>query len=239
MNLADNHQLTTLLEELAHLHGVRGALIATAEGAFFHGEHAHFERSSANDIAKTVRRMVVASATVGAPLEELLINFGPARMMIVPVREEATLAIMLERDTATATVRALIRGYLQTISQLFDESSEDASDLHLSSSFASEHEDEVDALMAGELGPVLQEIQTRFIHYAEKLGQSYLQAQATMREQAREWLLCCNPSPYTFPLLLDGLAQTISAEAERQMFIHDVQQILQNAKIWAASKARK
>ncbi|MEZ4430381.1 MAG: hypothetical protein R3A51_22110 [Nannocystaceae bacterium] len=49
----------------------------------------------------------MASATVGAPLAELLINFGPARMMIVPIREEATLAVLLERDTVTATVRSL------------------------------------------------------------------------------------------------------------------------------------
>jgi hypothetical protein len=48
-----------------------------------------------------------------------------------------------------------------------------------------------------------------------------------MRTQLREWLLCCNPSTYTFPLLLDGLSQTLTnAPAERTAFVAEVEAII-------------
>ena len=56
----------------------------------------------------TARHLRMASATVGAPLEELTINFGAARMLIIPLREDAVLVVMLERDTATRPVRSVL-----------------------------------------------------------------------------------------------------------------------------------
>jgi predicted regulator of Ras-like GTPase activity (Roadblock/LC7/MglB family) len=105
MSSEPNRPLVSLLEELDRLPGVRGSLVATVDGAYQASERGAFDHATATDIAKTVRRMVVASATVGSAIEELLITFGSARMMIVPVREEATLTIMLERDSATPLVR--------------------------------------------------------------------------------------------------------------------------------------
>ena len=57
----------------------------------------------------------LASATVGSPIEELLITFGSARMMIIPVREEATLTIMLERDSAGPAVRAVLQARFERL----------------------------------------------------------------------------------------------------------------------------
>ena len=101
-------QLLELLEELGAVPGVRAALIATAEGAIASSGSTAMPMETANDVAKTIRRMTVASATVGVPLQDLLINFGPARMMVVPVTEDATVVGLLERDTAVAPVRRVL-----------------------------------------------------------------------------------------------------------------------------------
>ncbi|MEZ4430380.1 MAG: hypothetical protein R3A51_22105 [Nannocystaceae bacterium] len=66
--------------------------------------------------------------------------------------------------------------------------------------------------------------------YLVRGGRSRGQAQEQMREQMREWLLCCNPSPYTFPLLIDGLAQLIGDDdQERATFMQDVQDAMRNS----------
>ena len=57
------------------------------------------------------------------------------------------------------------------------------------------------------------------------------------REQMREWLLCCNPSPYTFPLLLDGLSQALGERpTERANFMNDVQSAMRSSKLWAGRR---
>jgi hypothetical protein len=98
----------------------------------------------------------------------------------------------------------------------------------------SEPEDEVDRLMLGELGPVLRDVQSCFTGYIERIGKSQADAATMMREQMREWLLCCNPSPYTFPLLIDGLAQLLGDDLDRRTaFMTDVQQAMRRSKIWS------
>ena len=55
----------------------------------------------------------------------------------------------------------------------------------------------------------------------------------------REWLLCCNPSPYTFPLLLDALAQQLNDAPEiRSEFMIEVQEALQHSDIWSGKGTR-
>ena len=234
----DRDQLLAMLEEIGRVKGVRGALIATVDGAFFADANSGFDAAVANDLSRTVRRMVVASATVGAPLAELLINFGPARMMVVPIREEATLAVLLERDTVTETVRSLLKIQLSALRHLFGTSLGDPSDSMISDN--EEPEDEIDRLMAGELGPVLRDVEACFTSYQVRGGKSKIQAHEQMREQMREWLLCCNPSPYTFPLLIDGLAQLLGEnQEERATFMQDVQDAMRNSKIWAGRRAAR
>jgi predicted regulator of Ras-like GTPase activity (Roadblock/LC7/MglB family) len=237
MTAEPNRQLVNLLDELDKLSGVRGALIATVDGAYTANEGSVFDQATAIDIAKTVRRMVVASATVGTPIEELLITFGTARMMIIPIREEATLTVMLERDSAGPSVRAVLRNRLPNLrTSLGGGGSADAS--MSAESPVAEPEDEVDRLMIGELGPVLRDVQGVFTTYMLRSGKSSADAGQMMREQIREWLLCCNPSPYTFPLLVDGLAQTMTdRNNERQSFMSDVQNAMRNSRLWGASKA--
>lgn len=218
MSSEPNRPLVSLLEELDRLPGVRGSLVATVDGAYQANERGAFDVATATDIAKTVRRMVVASATVGSAIEELLITFGSARMMIVPVREEATLTIMLERDSATPLVRAALQSRLGGLRQSLGSN-------------------EVERLMTGDLGPVLRDVQAVFTTYVVRAGRDNEDANGLMREQMREWLLCCNPSPYTFPLLIDGLSQVLSdRQGERTTFMNDVQAAMRNSKLWAGKR---
>jgi hypothetical protein len=63
-------------------------------------------------------------------------------------------------------------------------------------------------------------------------------ANAVMRTQTREWLLCCSPSPYTFPLLLDALSQQLNdAPDVRVEFVNEVQEALQYSDIWSGKEA--
>lgn len=236
MTAEPNRQLVSLLDELDKLPGVRGALIATVDGAYTANEGSVFDHPTATDIAKTVRRMVVASATVGSPIEELLITFGTARMMIIPIREEATLTVMLERDSAGPSVRAVLRNRLSGLrTSLGGGGGGSENSMSAESPVSAEPEDEVDRLMIGELGPVLRDVQGVFTTYMLRAGKSSADAAQMMREQIREWLLCCNPSPYTFPLLVDGLAQTMTDRGnERQSFMSDVQQAMRNSRLWGA-----
>ncbi len=222
-------QLLELLEEIGAVPGVRGALIATAEGALASSESAALSLETANDVAKTVRRMTVASATVGVPLRELLINFGPARMMVLPLTEDATVVCLLERDQAVAPVRsvlALQMGQLQSL--LSDDEDEFELDV------VDETEEEIERILRGELGPVLQRIRAQFSSHALRAGRSAADADEMIREQMREWLLCCNPSTYTFPLLVDGLGQLLNdAPQVRSQFMEDVQGTIRSAQATA------
>ncbi len=199
-------QLLDLLEELGSIQGVRGAIIATAEGALAGGARSGLPAVTANDVAKTVRRMTVASATVGVPLQELLINFGAARMMVIPLREDATVVVLLERDTAVSPVRNLLNIQLGELRELLDAQGHLDAETH----DGDEVEDEIARIMHGELGPVLDRIAHQYAIYIGRAGKSREEAGELMREQLREWLLCCNPSPYTLPLLVDGLGQTLN-----------------------------
>lgn len=225
-----------LLEELSAIPGVRGALLATATGAYADGEHSGLDPLVATDAAKTVRRMVVASATVGTPLEELVINFGAARMMIVPVQDDATLAILLERDTATDAVRSLLEVERALLRDVLggDGAGEDPAASQDGTPVRPEAEDEVEGLLNGEMGPVLRDIEGCFSRFAGRTGVGANDSQRIMREQLREWLSCCNPSAYTFPLLLDGLSQTLNEAPDlRSEFMGSVQDIMRSSQVWA------
>ena len=189
MNTDAENRLLAFLGDIAGIPGVRGALITTGDGALFSGDGV-FNQSIAADLARTVRRMVVASATVGAPLAELLINFGRSRMMIIPLREESNLAILLDKDNVTSTVRSVVKLQHAAIKAMLRAASPDAAESGVHPQVPAEPEDEVDRLMLGELGPVLRDVQATFAAYVESLGKSQAEAAGMMREQMREWLVC-------------------------------------------------
>ncbi len=235
MSTESQRALVGLLEELDRIPGVRGSIIATVEGAFQARERGAFDMATATDIAKTVRRMVVASATVGSPIDELLITFGSARMMIVPIREEAILTIMLERDSATPQVRSAIAARVGGLRQTL--TGPGPGESSVTSPVAAEPEDEVERLLTGDLGPVLRDVHNVFANFLARSGRTNEDASHHMREQMREWLLCCNPSPYTFPLLIEGLAQLIyDHRGERAAFTEEVQAAMRNSKVWASKR---
>lgn len=229
--------LLDALQEIAKLDGARGGLIATGDGAFSDGRHSTLEMTVANDVAKTVRRMVVASTTVGAPLEELIINLGAARMMVTPIDDDATLVVLLERDTATGPMRKAMVPVLKTLRGFRSPAEIDAS-LGLPPPSAFDGDDEIEELVGGELGPALHKIDTSFASSVHRLGGDVPQAAEIMREQLREWLLCCNPSPYTLPLLLDGLSQTLNEDPQVRIdFMNEMQQILKESGVWQGTNA--
>lgn len=216
-------QLLDLLEELGAIQGVRGALIATSEGALASGARSGLPEAIANDVAKTVRRMTVASATVGAPLQELLINFGAARMMVIPLREDATVVVLLERDRAVAPVRNLLSVQLTELRDLLDAQPMEAAD----AGPGDETLDEISRIMHGPLGGTIERVSQQFGIYATAAGHSRSEASEMVHEQMREWLLCCNPSPYTLPLLVDGLGQLLDQDpAARSEFMETVQPMI-------------
>lgn len=218
-------QLLELLEELGAVPGVRAALIATADGAIATSGGASMPAETANDVAKTIRRMTVASATVGVPLKDLLINFGPARMMVVPVTEDATVVGLLERDTAVTPVRRVLGMQLDALRALLADEEEE-----IDVDIVDEAEEEIERILRGELGPVLQRIRAQFRDFAIEAGYGEDDTETMMREQLREWLLCCNPSTYTFPLLVDGLGQLLNdAPAARSAFMEKVQATIRSA----------
>jgi len=218
-------QLIDLLEELGAVPGVRAALVATADGAIASSGSAAMPDDTANDVAKTIRRMTVASATVGVPLKDLLINFGPARMIVIPVTEDATVVSLLERDTAVEAVRNVLSAQIDSLRALLTEG-EDELDVDV----VDETEEEVERILQGDLGPVLQRIRAQFREYALEAGHSPDETEHMIREQLREWLLCCNPSTYTFPLLVDGLGQLLNdAPAVRSSFMEQVQTTIRSA----------
>lgn len=217
-------EVLELLRAIAEVEGVRGAMVANADGALGNGVHSSLQPAAANDVAKTVRRMVVASTTATAPLRELLINFGPSRMMVRPLHEDAILVALIERDTDTKTIRALLDRELQRLRRVLDGEAEAEAPAN------SEADNEITQLMTSSLGPVLREIEGTYQRYRQRRGQSADDTQTNMHEQMREWLLCCNPSTYTLPLLLDGLSETMSDDAMgRNGFVNEVQELLRRA----------
>jgi hypothetical protein len=97
---------------------------------------------------------------------------------------------------------------------------------------------EIQRIMHGPLGPSVEQIAERFTRFALSAGKSRGDAALMIDEQMREWLLCCNPSPYTLPLLIDGLAQLLDdAPAERGEFMDTVQDTVREAQA-AADRPR-
>ncbi|MBL4686184.1 MAG: hypothetical protein JKY37_16445 [Nannocystaceae bacterium] len=220
---AAREQLLDLLEELGAIQGVRGAMIATSDGALAAGARSGLPEAVANDVAKTVRRMTVASSTVGVPLQELLINFGAARMMVIPLRDDATVVVLLERDTAVSPVRNLLGVQLDELQHLLD-----AQPMRVADHGAGDETlDEISRIMHGPLGGTIQRVSQQFEIFSTAAGRSPNDAAEMIREQMREWLLCCNPSPYTLPLLVDGLGQLLDADpAARAEFMESVQTMI-------------
>ncbi len=232
MSEGTREQLLDLLEELGAVAGVRGALIATADGAMAAGARSGLPAVVANDVAKTVRRMTVASETVGVPLRELLINFGPARMMVIPLTEDATVVALLERDTAVSPVRSLIAVQVDALRLLLSAHGDDAFEPPMSP----ETEDEISKIMSGELAPVLARLRDQFAEHYAVTGHDGVRAASVVSEQLREWLLCCNPSVYTLPLLADGLGQLLDEHpVQRGDFMEAAHQTIRAAQGEAVS----
>lgn len=232
--MSSQHQaLLDVIDVIANLPGSRGALLATGDGAFADGEHSGLELTVANDVAKTVRRMVVASTTVGAPLDELVINLGAARMMVRPLDEDTALVILLERDAQSGPVRQNLLPILGTLDRMLGITAPEPQRSAPAASALDNPDDDIAELVGGELGPALRRIENSFVLYVQRLGGTPEQSAQIMREQLREWLLCCNPSPYTLPLLLDGLSQTLNDDPNsRGEFMNEMQQILKDSGVW-------
>ena len=89
--------------------------------------------------------------------------------------------------------------------------------------------DEITRIMTGSLGPTLARIRGQFAEHYTRVGHEVGEADMVVRDQLREWLLCCNPSPYTLPLLVDGLGLTLTdSPTARGEFMEVVQNTIRN-----------
>jgi hypothetical protein len=217
-------EVIELLQEITAVQGVRGAMLATAKGPVGAVEHAHLSLAVASDVSKTVRRLVVASTTANAPLRELLINFGPSRMMLRPFGEDV-LVVLLEREVETGPVRELLDLEIERMQRA--ERGEPPVPLPV---LSGEVDADIAELLTSPLGPILREIEGVYHNYRKRGGLDQNRTRTIMHEQMREWLLCCNPSNYTLPLLLDGLSETmVDDPPNRNRFVNEAQGILRKA----------
>lgn len=218
-------EVLELLQEITAVEGVRGAMLATAKGPVGAVEHAHLPAAVASDVSKTVRRLVVASTTANAPLRELLINFGPSRMMLRPFAEDV-LVVLLEREAETGPIRQLLDLEIDRIQRASRGEPTEAGPALI----PSDVDDDIGELLRSPLGPILREIEAVYHNYRRRIGLDQANTRAIMHEQVREWLLCCNPSSYTLPLLLDGLSETmVDDPPNRNRFVGEAQTILRKA----------
>lgn len=223
--MAATSEVHELLKEIAAVEGVRGVMLATAKGPVG-VEHAHLSLAVATDVVKTVRRLAVASTTANAPLRELLINFGPSRMMLRPLAEDV-LVVLLEREIDTGPIRALLDLEIGRILRVMrGQPAEEP----MAAYGLDDTDDDIGALLASPLGPILREIEAVYHSHRRRGGFDQAQTRSIMHEQMREWLLCCNPSNYTLPLLLDGLSETmVDDPSNRNRFVGEAQGILRKS----------
>lgn len=218
-------EVLELLQEITAVAGVRGAMLATAKGPVGAVEHAHLALAVATDLSKTVRRLVVASTTANAPLRELLINFGPSRMMLRPFAEDV-LVVLLEREAETEPIRQLLDLEIERMQRAARGEPTEAGPAYP----IGDVDEDIGELLTSPLGPILREIEAVYHNYRKHGGLDQAMTRAIMHEQIREWLLCCNPSNYTLPLLLDGLSETmVDDPPNRNRFVADAQGILRKA----------
>jgi predicted regulator of Ras-like GTPase activity (Roadblock/LC7/MglB family) len=217
-------EVIELLQEITAVEGVRGAMLATAKGPVGAVEHGHLSLAVASDVSKTVRRLVVASTTANAPLRELLINFGPSRMMLRPFGEDV-LVVLLEREVETGPVRMLLDLEIERMQR-----AERGEPEPPPPALIGEVDADIAELLTSPLGPILREIEGVYHNYRKRSGLDQNKTRGIMHEQMREWLLCCNPSNYTLPLLLDGLSETmVDDPPNRNRFVGEAQGILRKA----------
>lgn len=201
-----------LLEELGAIEGARGALIATPDGAFGRGRGSGLDEVVANDVAKTVRRMVVASATVGQPIAHWVAQFGASRVIVVPLRDDATLAVMVDRAAAIAPMMAMLRA---TVPALREEYGRATLEADASGAWdVPAHEDEVDRAFRGALGPVLQRLGISYVRLAARVGMPQVEAMTYVRAKTREWLDSFGTQRGSLPSLVETLALTFDGEPE-------------------------
>jgi hypothetical protein len=204
-------RLSAMLEELGAVPGVRGATYVLGDYAF--GAAGPPLSNAADDLAKTVRRMLAASEQQALSVAELTINLGGVRLLVVPITKEGSVVFVLERDTAASAVRSLLSVQSKELHTLL--SSYEASNQAASGASATDDASvELERVRSGELKEVLNTLEQQFTRLVGRVGSSPDEAEAKMREQMHEWLMCCNPSAYTLPLLVDGLALSFSDKSE-------------------------
>ena len=81
-----------------------------------------------------------------------------------------------------------------------------------------------------EIRTLLREVQSRFVHYRREERDRGAQTDRIFSGLVSDWEAICDPSVYTFPLLLDSLTQAVSTDAQRRaQFTSDIQTILRVA----------
>ena len=220
------------LAELRGLRGVRAAMLVRDGRVVLEADGSRLEADAATDIAKTVRRMQLASATVGAGFDEVCISLAGVRLLVRAVGSGGAVVLLLRRGADLQAVRTHLGRVLPVLARAEAEAGVGAAPEASAGARVESAEDEAQRLWHGPLRPILERVRDCYSAYVPA-SKDRGQAHAAFQEQLREWLLCCSPSSYTFPLLLDGLAQTLDDRpGVRRRFKEDVQKIVTDAAPW-------
>lgn len=221
------------LAELRGLRGVRAAMLVRDGTVVLEAEGAGLGPEASKDIAKTVRRMQLASSTVGAGFDEVCISLAGIRLLVRAVGSAGAVVLLLRRGADLQAVRSHLGRVLPALARAEVEAVAQAGGAGPAATAPVESaEDEAERLWRGPLRPILERVRECYVTYVPEAMERD-EAHRVFQQQLREWLLCCNPSSYTFPLLLDGLAQTLDERpGVRRKFKEDVQQVVTDAGPW-------
>ncbi len=216
------------LAELAAHRSVRAALVVRDGRPVSIAADGGLSGQALLDLAKTVRRMQLASATVGAAFDEVCISLAGVRLLVRALDANGAVVLLLRRGADVAAVRADLG---RRFAYLVREERHRRPDPEVTAAVDSP-EDEARRLWDGPLGPLLVRVRNAFS--ARVAGaDDPVDIDAVFDEQLREWLLCCSPSARTFPLLLDGLSGAVAgAGGSPRAFKEAVQKILDEMGPW-------
>lgn len=220
-------------ERLRALRGVRAAFLVRDGSVVTDVGDGGLSPGAATDVAKTVRRMQLASATVGAPFDEVCISLAGIRLLVRAVGEHGAVVLLLRRGAELASVRTQLARVMPEIARRVGDAGTDGASVGASGT-SEDASEEAERLWEGPLRGLLEAVRDCYAGFLAD-GEGAVDPKAAFDEQLREWLMCCNPSSYTFPLLIDGLAQTLDDRPDiRRRFKDEVQAHIGNGSVWSA-----
>jgi len=229
-----DRRVLDLLDSFASINGVRGSLVATDKGAVGGTLPSGLDKAHADDLARTVRRMVLGSISSSSPLAEMVVSFGAIQMYVRPIAKSSTLVVLYEGIQARTEIQNAAPKFCAQFLELFKTKPKREQSSTSSTIRHQQEASEIEFLKQGKLGLVIQKVETCFRDHQKRHGVSNDAAGRKFADCLNEWTCFSDPSPYSFPLLLDSLSQAVSQDQDvRTLFAEEVQQIMHESNLWA------